>query len=420
MKRSPRRVPLGALWWVALLLAVATTAAPAQILPAASGTAALQHVLALSQQIGPRVTGSSADARAADYMAEQLRRFGYAVERQAFPIVFFDEASPPALTVIGSAQAGVPAVALIYSAPTSADGLEAEVVPAGLGRDEDLRGRRLDGKIALIERGQVFFRVKVANAAAAGAAAVIVYNDRPGPAQPGTLVEPSAIPAVMISQDDGQRLLQLTRAGPVRIRLQVRTIVERRTSHNVIGIKRGTRVPSEIVVVGGHADSVKGSPGANDNASGIAAMLEAARVLAGVPTARTIHFIGFGAEEIGLVGSSFYVRNRSGTVVGIVNMDMVGRGPGLMIGNTRGEGPLVDLAERVARRLGLRVARIREDRSDHLPFEQAGIPAVFLHTGDDETLHTPNDIAERVSPQLLEQAAALAAGIALDLANPDR
>ena len=393
-------------------------AAPTETLPQASAAAALQHVTVLSQQIGPRPTGSPADGRTASYLAEQFQRLGYAVERQSFPILFFDEAAPPTVNVIGTQAAALHAIALIYSAATPPTGLEAELVDAGLGREEDLRGRRLDGKIALVQRGQVFFRVKVANAAAAGASAVIVYNDRPGPPQAGTLAEPSQIPAVMISQDDGQRLVEVLRAGAGRVRLNVSTIVERRMSQNVIGIKRGTRTPNEIVVVGGHADSVKQSPGANDNASGTAAVLEAARLLAQTPTARTIHFIGFGAEEIGLVGSRFYVQNRTGTIVGMVNMDMVGRGP-MQVGNSGGDTSILDLAERVATRLDIRVStfRLREAASDHSSFEQAGIPAVFIHTGDDEAIHTPADALNRVNPQLIAQAASLAAGIARELAT---
>ncbi len=417
---------LRALALILLAAAVAWTlpqapiaAAPAQTLPQASPAAAIQHVAVLSQQIGPRPTGSAADGRAAEYIADQFRRLGYAVERQTFPILFFDELSPPTVTVLGPQAATVRALALIFSAATPADGLEAEVTAAGLGREEDFQGRRLDGRVALVQRGQIFFRVKVANAAAAGASAVIVSNNQPGPPQAGTLVEPSSIPAVMISQDDGERLEQLLRAGPVRVRLQVNTITERRASQNVIGIKRGTRSPSEIVVVGGHADSVSQSPGANDNASGTAATLEAARMLAAIPTTRTIHFIAFGAEEIGLIGSRFYAQNRTGTVIGMVNMDMVGRGPGLMVGNSGNELTVVELAERIASRLGIRVSRfrIREAGSDHFSFEQVGVPTVFLHTGDDEAIHTPNDVFDRVSPQLVAQAAALAAGTALELAN---
>ncbi len=400
-----------------LVLTATVRAGPAPTLPAASPQLALQHDIVLSQQIGPRPAGSPADARGADYIAEQFRRLGYSVVRQQFPFRFFEETRAPSLVVLAPAAASIPLVTMEFSASTPADGLEAELVAMGTGTPQDLTGQRLDGKIALVERGGIQFREKAANVAAAGGAAVIVYNNQSGLAIAVTLVEPSKIPAVVISQEDGRRLLDLLKSGPVRVRLVVSTVTEQRTSENVIGIKRGTAAPNEVVVVGGHRDSVRVSPGANDNGSGTAAVLEAARLLAEVPTVRTIHFIGFGAEEVGLIGSAFYVRNASASVVGMVNMDMVGRGPAILAGNLTGHPAMLDVADAVARGLGLTLRRFRLGQSDHVSFEQAGIPAVFLHTGDDDAIHTPNDVLERVSGQLIATAASLAAGIALEVAN---
>jgi len=399
---------------VGLLLAVAGPA-PAQDLSEASPAAAYAHVLALSQEIGPRPAGTPADARAAEYIAGQLRQLGYAVARQAFPFRFFEEVQPPSLTVVAPAAERLNPVTMAYSASTPEGGIEAEVVAAGLGREEDLRGRRLDGRVALVQRGEIRFTDKVAYAAAAGAAAVIIYNHQPGAPQTGTLLEPSRIPAVMIPLDEGRQLAD----GPVRVRLVVRTATGERTSTNVIGIKRGTRAPEEIVVVGGHRDSVQVSPGANDNASGIAALLEAARLLASTPAARTIHVVAFGAEELGLVGSRAYAQHPPGKIAGMINVDMVGRGS-LQVGNSNGDPRLLMVAEEVARHLGIRVARFRlgPGGSDHVAFEEIGVPTVFLHTGDDPAIHTPHDAAGRVDPALLAQAAAIAAGVALRVAGP--
>ncbi len=404
-----------------LLAGVITAAVLAQSLPPASGSAALAHITVLSQEIGPRVAGTAAYARAADYVADQFQRLGYRVERQPFPFQAFEESAAPVLVVTAPAQRVLHPVTLLYSASTPGGGHEAEVVAAGLGRTEDVAGKRLDGRIALVERGQILFAEKVSNAAAVGAGAVLVYNNRPGPAQTGTLQAPVDIPAVMIPQDEGRQLLQSLSSGPVRVRLTVRTVVETRRAENVIGIKVGSGAADEIFVIGGHLDSVPGSPGANDNASGVAAVLEAGRLLTGVPTARTIHFLAFGAEEVGLLGSQYYVQHRTGTVVGVINMDMVGNGPQLLIGNSAGSGSLLDAAERVAGRLEIRVRRMRLDRSDHVSFERVGVPAVFLFTGDDdEAYHTPKDVVSRINPALVAQAAALAAGVAAEVAAPPR
>lgn len=401
-----------------LVLSAAALAAPAAAptLPAASAQVAIEHLTVLSQQIGPRPAGSPNDTRGADYLADQFRRLGYTVERQRFPFRYFEEVRAPSLTVTSPAAGTIRAVTLEFSTSTPEAGTEAEVVPVGLARPQDLAGKNLEGRIALAERGQIQFREKAANVAASGGSAVIVYNTEGGPIA-ATLVEPSRIPAVIIGNDDGQRLLDLARAGTVRARLVVSAVTEQRMTENVIGIKRGTTAPNEVVVVGGHRDSVRVSPGANDNGSGTVAVLEAARLLAQVPTARTIHFIGFGAEEVGLVGSAFYVRNNSATIVGMVNMDMVGRGPQVLAGNLTGNPALLDIADAVARRFGLTLRRFRFGSSDHVSFEQAGVPSVFLHTGDDEAIHSPNDVLDRVSGQLIATAANLAAGIALEVAT---
>lgn len=401
-----------------LLAGVLAVAAVAQALPPASGTAALAHVTVLSQQIGPRVAGTPAYLRAADYVAGQFQRLGYRVERQVFSFEAFEVLSPPGLTVTAPAPATLHPVTLMYSASTPPAGLETELVAAGLGRREDFAGTQAAGRIVLVERGQIFFWEKVTNAAAAGARAVVVYNSQPGMPPVATLRSPAAIPAVIISQDEGRQLLQSLASGPVRLRLVVRTLTEARSVPNVIGIKPGSSIPDDIVVVGGHLDSVPGSPGANDNASGVAAVLEAARLLAEVPTARTVHFVAFGGEEIDLLGSQHYVRTRTGPVIGMINLDMVGNGPQVLIANGRGNGGLLDIAERIAARLDIQVRRFRlVGGSDHFPFERAGVPVVFLHTGDDDAYHTPMDVVSRVDPQLLAQAAGLAAGIAEELAN---
>jgi aminopeptidase YwaD len=406
----------------ALLIAIAPqlgaqTAPPA--LPAASTQNALAYVTALAKEIGPRAAGSEGDRKAIDYVAEQFRRLGYGVERQPFPFRFFQETQAPQLAVIAPAAQRLSPVTMLYSSSTPEAGIEADVAAAGLGRPEDFAGKAVEGKIALIERGEIFFSAKVANAASAGAAAVVLYNNQPGPPTVGTLQGPARIPAVIVSQEEGRALLRLLEGGALRMRLVVRTIAETRTSFNVIGVKRGVRQPGEIVVVGGHRDSVPVSPGANDNGSGTAAVIEAARILASIRTDRTIHFIAFGAEELGLVGSAYYAQNPVGTVLGMVNMDMVGRGT-LAVGNSNDDNRLVDLGVQVARRLGIQVQPFKlrgPAGSDHFSFERVGVPTAFLHTGDDAAIHTPNDTLDRVDPALIAQAARLAAGIALDAAG---
>jgi aminopeptidase YwaD len=240
-----------------LLATAAAQGAPA-------GAAAFAHVQHLAGTIGPRVAGTTGERQAAEYLAAQLRQYGYPVELHAFQFPFF-EARTVQVQVLGAAPRAVTAQALLLTAPTPAAGIEAELVAAGLGRPEDFEGRRVSGAIVLVERGVITFREKVAAAAARGAAAVIVYNNQPGIVA-GTLQQRSEIPAVIISQDDGRQLLEAVQRGAVRLRVVVDAVHETRTTSNVVATKRGTVRPDEIVVVGGHYDSVPRSPGANDNA----------------------------------------------------------------------------------------------------------------------------------------------------------
>ena len=103
----------------------------------------------------------------------------------------------------------------------------------------------------------------------------------------------------------------------------------------------------------------------------------------------------------------------------MINLDMVGWGPRLMIGNSPGrEGAIVVAAMRVAVELGIPVTRFHSSGSDHASFERVGIPAVFLHRGLNPYFHRPTDIASTVDPAHLEEAARLIVGLLVHPAFP--
>src|SRR3972149_5319786 len=196
--------------------------------------------------------------------------------------------------------------------------------PRGWAPREEVQRAGVEGRIALVQRGEITFREKVETAAAAGAVGVVVYNNRSGPVQGATLITPSRIPAVIISQEEGERLLARLRQGAGRGQPRVDTLTEQRPTWNVIGRRAGRS--ARTVVIGAPLDSVEVSPGANDNGSGIAAALEAARLLAKLPLEFSVEIVGFGAEERGLLGSAHYVRERGNQVGGRVNGDVGGVG----------------------------------------------------------------------------------------------
>jgi hypothetical protein len=174
------------------------------------------------------------------------------------------------------------------------------------------------------------------------------------------------------------------------------------------------------------------APGADDDASGIAAMLEIARTLAGWETgfARTVRFVAFSAEEVGLVGSTAYVASLEGPVHMAYALDPVGHNPGgsdvvWFSYDARWPGE-ADALEILADELdtltvtGVDAELIGGDaRSDHYPFWQAGWPAV--HVGIfplPPTYHTAEDTLDVIDPTFLTEVTVLMATRVSEVAEP--
>ncbi|HKV43425.1 MAG TPA: M20/M25/M40 family metallo-hydrolase, partial [bacterium] len=384
-----------------------------------SGRRAYEHVLALSQRIGPHVAGSPQDRPSGAYIARQLEGDGYAVEWQAFQFPFFGVRAV-ALSVPSAPTVVLHPNAMVYSPSTVDGGIAAEVVDVGLARPEDVRAKPPAGKIALILRGGMTFAEKVKNAGDAGALAAIIYNVQAGDLR-GVVGRGAKIPTVSLSGVEGERLLSLVRAGAVTVHLNVQTVDEQRTTWNIIGTKPGTRDAHRVLVVGAHRDTVEGAPGANDNTSGVATALEVAEVLRGVPLALTVRFVFFGEEEYGLYGSEYYVHHMGADpVVGMVDLDMEGVGEKLQLARDKGSDDLVHTAAGMAERLGIKVIVQPSGGSDHQSFEAVGVPVVFILRPDDPYYDTPKDTVDRVDPNLLAVSARLATAVVLDVAAPGR
>jgi aminopeptidase YwaD len=361
-------------------------------------------VVALAQDIGSRPAGSDAESAAADYIADQLTSYGFNTVIDPFELQYYVE-QVSHLEVLSPASTTLDAITLRLSASGETSG---GLLAAGIGRPEDFPPEGMAGRLALVQRGELTFSDKVANATAAGASAVIVYNNEQGAFQ-GDLESESAIPAVGVSREDGQRLLDLLDQGPVSVHLLVEESLRKATSRNVVA-----RPPDGLCrrLVGAHYDSVEAGPGANDNASGVAALLETARVLASGDAREGVCFATFGAEEVGLIGSHHFVAELSmeerQTLEGMINLDMVGVGDQWWLFGSDG---LVTELDAGAAALGLDPVPVQtstRSSSDQNSFLDAGITAVLLHRFDDPRYHTAEDQAQFVDPQLLQQATEMA------------
>jgi len=159
------------------------------------------------------------------------------------------------------------------------------------------------------------------------------------------------------------------------------------TYYDVVGVKPGVWNPSTVYIVGSHYDSVN-NPGADDNASGTAGVLEAARVLSRYPFSATLVFIAFDREEQWLIGSQAYANAHAGdSIQGMISLDMIAYNPA---GATHDQALLYGRTAPIQNALAdslLQYGAITAtgagilDASDHAPFEWNGKPATLLIEG---------------------------------------
>lgn len=380
-----------------------------------------------NNQDNARVTGFEGEHKAAEYILSQFKDLGLSTELRTIDNIdgFIDEGAT--CSVDGSS---IEVKTMTYSQPTNG-AIEGELVYAGIGSVEDCESANLEGKIALIKRGTFSFAVKAQNAYANGAIGVIIYNNAPGIVN-GTLgsLDDSKGATVGMSLEDGTKLADRLNTGEtVTASLKVNTLIKENShSYNVIGeipASENSKNP-QTLVIGAHFDSVS-CPGANDNASGTATILEVAKLLSN-PEVKSklqynVRFVAFGAEEIGLVGSDEYVTQlvKSGeakNIAGMINLDMVGVGDNLVTYNINDEvnQKMTDLAKDSIEELGYEYGgHYKSGSSDHAPFEYAGIPAVFIQFDEDPYYHTDEDTIDKVDPDNIYETARVVLDMVMDI-----
>ena len=275
---------------------------------------------------GTRFDGSPGHFESADYVANMMLTAGYDVTVQTFVYPTFLELEPAVLEQIAPAPAVYP-----YASPAgfyttqgsgngdvtaATEGVDMVIPPVPTGSStsgceaSDFAGFTA-GRIALIQRGACTFAVKAQNAEAAGASAIVIFNNgTPGRTDAvsttlGTAVV--TIPVVFASFNVGA---DLATAG-VTAHVFVNAVKER-TTRNVLAETPGGQ-DDHVLVVGAHLDSVQAGPGIQDNGSGAAAILEIALQMSnlGIEPYDKVRFAWWGASETGLQGSQYYVSSLS-------------------------------------------------------------------------------------------------------------
>jgi Zn-dependent M28 family amino/carboxypeptidase len=280
---------------------------------------------------GTRDTGTPGYDQSVNYVVSKLTAAGYDVTLHAFPFTY--QALP-------TLQQLTPVVASHETGAFTGSG-HGSVTADVTAVDINLAGDRANtsgceaadfagfpaGNIALLQRGSCTFAIKALNAQAAGASAVIIFNQGNTPEREGLIVgtlapATAAIPVIGASFASGTSLAQAGSRASITLAPPQET-----TQYNVIAESRSGD-PNNVVMVGAHLDSVQGGAGINDNGSGSAAILETALQMAKVKPRNKLRFAWWGAEEAGLVGSTAYVASLTPEQVAKIalylNFDMVG------------------------------------------------------------------------------------------------
>ncbi len=283
---------------------------------------------------GTRAAGTPGYDESVQYVVERMTAAGYNVTLNAFPFVYI----PPALL-----QQISPNPAIFETGAFTGTGYGDETgsiaavdLQLGIGNTSSSACEAADfasfpaGAIALIQRGTCSFAIKALNAEAAGASAVIIFNQGNTAGQDrqdliiGTLggTNVVAIPVVGASYANGVALAETSVTARVKV-----DPPQDITQYNVIAESKDGN-PNNVVMAGAHLDSVQRGPGINDNGSGSAALIEVAEQMAKVKPRNMVRFAWWGAEEAGLIGSRAYVAGLPQAEIDKItlylNFDMVG------------------------------------------------------------------------------------------------
>ncbi|WP_276483684.1 M28 family peptidase [Paraflavitalea pollutisoli] len=350
-----------------------------------------------TETIGHRLTGSENGNKAEEYAFNLLKSYGFTdVKYQPFEVESWSRGTLAVSAGSKGSLQPIKSVSLAHS-PVKAD-LTLEVVDMGNGLDSDYVAHPgiAKGKFALVYLGtlpgttgrSLHRSEKTAIAIKHGAKGIIVINTVDG----GTLLTGTAsvtgklipIPAVCIGKEDGMRLKEQLKSGALYSRINMTNHSGKIKARNVIGTIKGSTLPNEKIVVGGHLDSWDLATGAIDNGIGSFSVLDMARtfIQLKLQPKRTIEFVMFMGEEQGLLGSKAYVhetiKNKQIEQLRfMLNYDMTGDVRSFSASHPEAQ-PLFQSIGAIAQKIDTVFTNGFSSRaglhSDHQPFMLQGVP----------------------------------------------
>lgn len=419
---------------------------------------AYKQVAHLSNNIGPRLSGSPQAQRAVEYVADEMRRLGLEVKLEKLMVPHWVRGIETGDLVEFPGQAPdttqkIVLTALGGSIATPTQGLTAEVVVVNNFDELQALGReQVTGKIVLFN---VAFDQRMASqgfggeaygqavayrgggpiaAARLGAVAALIRSvggavyRLPHTGATRYAQDAPQIPAAAVTAEDAELMAHLAREGKVRLRL---TLTPQRlpdaVSYNVIADLKGTEHPEQIVIVSGHLDSWDLGTGAIDDAAGVAVAMQTAQLLKqlSLRPKRTIRVIAWMNEENGTVGARTYAQDYAAEIANHFAAIESDRGAGHPLGfevKAKPEiMPLLGTVSNILRSSGAGLLKLTEGtETDISPLANAGVPCFGIWQ-DSRTYfnyhHTAADTLDKIVPEELAENAAAMAVMAYALAN---
>lgn len=392
------------------------------------------NVLEDLTEVGPRLGGSPGEARAHQRVAEAFSQAGLReVGEHTFDQIGWTRGSSN-LSTRSPRDVELECIALPGS---PAEVVDAEIIHLGHGLPDDFASRDIAGKIVVVRSDVppwfepwMHRREKYGLAIEAGAAAFVFANHVEGCLPPtgslgGDMDVIGELPAVGVSKEVGERLRRFCERGEVLGRLEVDAEIADATSRNTHGVV-GPATGPEIIVCA-HVDGHDISQAATDNGAGVAIMCDVARVLADrASTLETrVRFVGFGSEELGLLGSKHWAADHDlENIKVVVNLDGIGDGRDQVVYANRIDA-FRDVVEAVSSEFRHPIQWRRKFvlHSDHWPFVLEGVPGLMVAADSGEKGrgfgHTFADTLDKVDIRALRDHAILVSRLVELLSDPD-
>jgi hypothetical protein len=385
--------------------------------------------------IGNRFTGTPGETAARDYLLDRFHALDLAdIRLEEFPYLAYERVSA-SCTLTAPVRLELDCNPLQYTATGEVTG-EAVYLGDATERDFqriDSQGIDLEGKVVVVhsmfpfDLSTVFEQRRIVGLVHVcetpdGIVGNFVGALYPPPLAPPWEGRPVSYGGVTISHPAGRALISaLTYGAPAEIRLSHDGAYHERTTSNVVGLIPGSE-PGQVIL-SAHYDSQAEGPGVYDNGSGLASLLETARVLHEKRPGATIVLLASAGEEVGVWGATAYVHAHASEmreVIGMVNLDGIASAYPAHREIWSGDAALAKLAVQTGARLGwhpYRVMKARGTFGDQAPFTDAGVPACLIWRPDYPYYHSRRDVRELVDEAAVAETASVSASLAHRLAN---